>query len=293
VAAQTISIEEAAERLGVHYMTIYRYVRTGRLPAEHEGGRWRIRPRDLALVSSAATRPAPPARQGGATRRGGKAERGSASLSRATHRLRDRLIAGDAAGAWSIIESALMAGTPGDVYLQLLGPCLRTIGDEWERGRISVADEHRATAVALGIIGRLSPLFKRRGRRRPGLVLLAGAEGDPHAIPLAMVADVLRREGFDVIHLGADVPAEPLVAMATAADLCAVGLSASTTPGVVKAGRAVRELHRRVPGVPVMLGGPAVQSEKVARQAGADGWAPDAAAAAQLFLSHALSGRRA
>jgi excisionase family DNA binding protein len=293
VAAQTITIEEAAERLGVHYMTIYRYVRTGRLPAGHEGGRWRIRPRDLALVAPPATRATASTRQGGPARQSGKAERGTASLSKAVDRLRDRLIAGDAAGAWSIIESALMAGTPADVYLELLGPCLRKIGDEWDQGRISVADEHRATAVALGITGRLSPLFKRRGRRRPGLVLLAGAEGDPHAIPLAMVADVLRAEGFDVIHLGADVPAGPLVAMAAAADLCAVGLSASTTQGVAKAGRAVGELHRSVPGVPVMLGGPAVQSEKVAKQAGADGWAADAAAAAELFLSRARSGRRA
>jgi excisionase family DNA binding protein len=287
VAAQTISIEEAAERLGVHYMTIYRYVRTGRLPAGHEGGRWRIRPRDLALVSAPGTRAASP------TRQSDRGEREKASLARAVHRLSDRLIAGDTAGAWSIIESALLAGTPGEVYLQLLGPCLRAIGDEWQQGRISVADEHRATAVALGIVGRLSPLFKRRGRRRPGLVLLAGAEGDPHAIPLAMVSDLLRAEGFDVIHLGADVPAGPLVAMAAAADLCAVGLSASTTQGVAKAGRAVGELHRRVPGVPVMLGGPAVRSEKVAIQAGADGWAADAAAAAELFLSRTRSGRRA
>jgi excisionase family DNA binding protein len=281
---QTISIEEAAERLGVHYMTIYRYVRTGRLLATTRGGRRRIRPRDLALVSAASTRAAAPATQGG---------RGAASLSMAVDRLRDRLIAGDAAGAWSIIESALLAGTPGDVYLRLLGPCLATIADGWEQGRISLADEHRATAVALGTMGRLSPLFKRRGRRRPGLVLLAGAEGDPHAIPLAMVADLLRAEGFDVIHLGAAVPAEPPVAMAAAADLCAVGLSVSTTHGVAKARRAVGELHRRVPGVPVMLGGPAVRHEKGARQAGADGWAPDAAAAAELFLGHARGGRRA
>jgi excisionase family DNA binding protein len=280
VEAQTISIEEAADHLGVHYMTIYRYVRIGRLPAERRAGRWRIRPEDLVLVSPQVMGAASP------TRHRGAGERGAASLARATQRLRDRLVAGDDAGAWIIVESALMAGTPSDVYLQLLGPCLRTIGDEWKRGRISVADEHRATVVALGIVGRLGPLFRRRGRRRPGLVLLAGAEGDPHALPLAMVADHLRAEGLDVIHLGADVPVDTLVKMAAAIDLSAVALSASTTPSVAKAGRAVDELHRRMPGVPVMLGGPAVPTEKVARRAGADGWAPDGASAAELFLSH-------
>jgi MerR family transcriptional regulator, light-induced transcriptional regulator len=287
MAAETISIEEAADRLGVHYMTIYRYVRLGRLPADRVGGRWRIRPKDLALVSpsiiGAAAR----------TRHRGEGKRGADSLAKASRRLRDRLVAGDAGGAWLIVESALLAGTPSDVYLQLLGPCLRMIGDEWERGRISIADEHRATAVALGVVGRLSPLFGRRGRRRPGLVLLAGAEGDSHSIPLAMVADHVRAEGLDVIHLGADVPVDTVVTMAAAVDVSAVGLSASTPPGVVNASRAVDELHRLRPGVPVMLGGPAVPNAKAALRAGADGWAPDGASAAELFLSHKRVGRPA
>jgi MerR family transcriptional regulator, light-induced transcriptional regulator len=287
VDGETLSIDEAATRLGVHYMTVYRYVRIGRLPADRLGGRWRIRPEDLVLVSPSVV---------GASRKPqprGEGERSSELLAGATGRLRDRLIDGDPAGAWIIVENALMAGSPSDVYLHLLAPCLRTIGDGWERGLISIADEHRATAVALGIVGRLGPLFWRRGRRRPGLVLLAGAEGDSHAIPLAMLADHLRAEGFDAIDLGANVPLDALTTMAAAADLAAVGLSASTTSAVVTLGRAVEELHRRLPGVPVLLGGPAVSTEKVARQAGADGWAPDAAGAAALFLSHTRSGTRA
>lgn len=279
----TVTIEEAAARLGVHYMTIYRYLRIGQLPADRQGGRWRIRTEDLSLVSPAEANAAPrPGR--------GEAGPGARSLARATDRLKDRLLAGDSSGAWMLIERALMAGTPSDVYLRLLGPCLRTIGDDWESGRITIADEHRATAAALGIVGRLSPLFRRRGRRRPGLILLAGAEGDPHFIPLAMVADHLRAEGFEVSHLGADVPVDTLVAVAAAGECRAVGLSASTKAGVVAAGQAVHALQRRVPGVPVMLGGPAVRSEKVARRAGADGWAPDAAGAAELFLTHSRSG---
>lgn len=287
VAVETLSIEEAADRLGVHYMTIYRYVRIGRLPAERRQGRWQIRASDLERVA------APSSRGTRAPEPRSSRRRGTDAWARSTLRLRDRLLAGDASGAWAIIESALMAGTPGDVHLRLLAPCLEQIGDEWEGGRITVADEHRATAVALGIVGRLGPLFARRGRRRPGSVLLAGAEGDPHAIPLAMVADHLRAEGFDVIHLGANVPVHTLVTMASAADLTAVGISASTAAGVTNAARAVRQMHRRRPGVPVLLGGPAVRNERAAREAGADGWAADAAAAAQLFVQHQPSPRPA
>ena len=37
-----VTLHEAAKRLGVHYMTAYRYVRTGRLPAERDGAHWLI-----------------------------------------------------------------------------------------------------------------------------------------------------------------------------------------------------------------------------------------------------------
>jgi excisionase family DNA binding protein len=48
--AEPISLQEAVGRLGVHYMTAYRYVRTGRLPAQRDGVQWWIDPRDLDLV---------------------------------------------------------------------------------------------------------------------------------------------------------------------------------------------------------------------------------------------------
>lgn len=273
MASETLSIEEAADRLGLHYMTVYRYVRTGRLPAEYRGGRWHIRPEHLV----AATRQEAPRRS--------PVRRRPAGLDRASEQLLDRLVAGDSVGAWRVVEQALMAGSPSDIYLRVLGPCLRTIGDRWEAGLLTVADEHRATAVAIGLVGRLSPMFARPGRRRPGSVLLAGAEDDFHAIPLMMVADLLRAEGINVIQLGADVPVSSLVTMAGAADLTAIGLSASTDQAVRQAGRAIVQLHQRVPGVPVMLGGPAVGSPEAARAVGADGWAPDAAAAVELTLS--------
>ena len=42
-----LTLHEAADRLGVHYMTVYRRVRLGMLPARKVGGTWRIDPVDL------------------------------------------------------------------------------------------------------------------------------------------------------------------------------------------------------------------------------------------------------
>ncbi|MDA8046757.1 MAG: cobalamin-dependent protein [Actinomycetota bacterium] len=273
---EALTIEQAAHHLGVHYMTVYRYIRTGRLPAEYRDGRWHIHPGDLAQVQKGG-RPRPPAD-------GRPVRRGPATAGSGAERMLGRLVTGDSAGAWLIAEQSLLAGGPDDVYLGVLAPCLRTIGDMWADGRLTVADEHRATVLALGIVGRLGPLFGRRGRRRPGQVLLAGVEGDPHAIPVIMVSDLLRADGYEVVQLGADVPLDTLVASAASrAQLLAIGLSAGTTRTLERAGKAVAGLHHARPGVPVFLGGPAVPDEAAARAVGADGWAADAAGAVELI----------
>lgn len=263
-----LSIDEVAQRLGVHYMTVYRYVRIGRLPAERRHGRWQIDPAHVDSLTSGSARSV-----------------GRAGLTPAVDRLVDRLVSGDGPGAWSIVETALLSGTPTDVHVELLGPALRSVGEGWQEGRLSIADEHRATVLALGIVGRLGPLFARRGRPRPGSVLLAGAEGDHHAIPLLMLGDVLRGAGFGVVQLGADVPVPTLVAMAAPADLAAVGLSASTDEGAANLERAIAELRRHAPGVPLLAGGPAIASEKSALRLGADGWAPEAASAVEAVTA--------
>ena len=61
-----LTLAEAAQELGVHYMTVYRYVRTGRLPARQVAGEWQIEPADLARFREQATAPARGARTRGA-----------------------------------------------------------------------------------------------------------------------------------------------------------------------------------------------------------------------------------
>ena len=127
---ESLSLKECAERLGVHYMTVYRYVRLGMLPAHKEGAEWRVDPSDLDALRSGSRVPS---------------ARGRAPW---PERLKARLVAGDEAGAWQVVEAAMASGLePKDVYLELIGPALRTVGDEWAHGEGTIAEEHRATAI--------------------------------------------------------------------------------------------------------------------------------------------------
>jgi excisionase family DNA binding protein len=267
---RVLSLEEAAERLGVHYMTAYRYVRLGRLPARQVNGRWTVRASDVAAF---ARPPATPRRA-----------KGEPKFSRYRERLLARLLDGDEAGAWGVVETALASGAqPRDVYLTALAPALREVGDQWADGTISVADEHRASAVASRLVGRLGPRFVRRGRRR-GTVVLGGAPGDEHGLPAAILADLLRGEGYAVVDHGANTPSDSFVSAARAADaLVAVGVSVATSGNERSVRSVVRALHRAVPGVPVLVGGPAVPDHDTARTMGGEGWAADGAGVATLL----------
>ena len=259
-----VTLHDAAERLGVHYMTAYRYVRMGRLDAVQEDGRWWVRQRDI----DGFARRSPAAEAG----------RGRTSFGRQRERLQRRLLAGDEAGAWAVLETARAAGARGrDVYVQLLAPVMRKIGDDWSEGAIEVADEHLATVTVQRLLGRLSQQLGPRGRRR-GTLVLGVVPGDTHALPVGLLAGVARAEGYDVLDLGADTPVESFAHMVRGADrLLAVGVSAST-PGREQQLADVVAAVRKETDVPVLVGGHAVD-EQLAAKVGADGWAPDAALA--------------
>ena len=189
-----LTLQEAADLLGVHYMTAYRYVRTGRLPGTRVGAHWHVRHADLDKIAAAA-----PAGRNAATRRAPKKDY--------VRRLTSLLVQGDEAEAWRLLQAALgSAYSPEDLYFDVLGPAMRRVGDDWATGRLDVADEHRATVVMYRLVGRLGPLFARRGTTR-GAIVLGAPVGDPHGLATALVADPLRGRGFSITDLGANTPA--------------------------------------------------------------------------------------
>lgn len=198
-------------------------------------------------------------------------------------RFRRRLLVGDRFGAKSVIEASLTAGTdPVGVYVDVVAPAMREIGEGWAAGAIGVAEEHRAAVIVSQVLAVLDSRFSRRGRRR-GVVVAGAVPGERHALPLRIVADVARLSGYEVHDLGADVPVGSFVdAAADAMPLLAVAVSA-TTPGNDDAVRStVDALHDRLD-VPVLVGGGAVADAAASAALGGDGWAPDARAAVQLL----------
>lgn len=262
VTAADLTLNEAAELLGVHYMTAYRYVRLGFLQATKVGGCWRVAHSDLEAYRASVT----------------PADRGVRRRAPWASRLESRLVAGDTRGAWGVVEAALAAGAELDeVYLDLISPAMHSIGTRWAAGELDVSVEHRATGIVFRLIGRLGPRFARRGRTR-GVVLLGSPEGERHSLPIALLADLLRGEGWEVSDLGADLPHESFVHAAQhAPDLVAVGVSVTSMGCLGAAAELLSALRRAVVGdIYLAVGGLAVHDGHHAHVLGADGWARSA-----------------
>ena len=102
-----LTLHEAADRLGVHYMTVYRHVRLGMLPARKVGGSWRVDPADVAAVQPPGGPTRPPAR--GAAAAPSKASKPRRRAPWA-ERLAQRMLAGDGTGSWQVVEAAMASG---------------------------------------------------------------------------------------------------------------------------------------------------------------------------------------
>jgi len=257
-----MTIQEVADALGVHYMTAYRYVRQGRLPATRRGAEWRVHPSDVAALTTTG-------------------RRGTARADADSEALERRMVAGDGQGAWWLLQSHLGGGLdPSGVLTEMVVPALRSIGDRWTSGEISIAEEHRATAVAQRVIGHLGMQFGRRGKDR-GTVALAAPSGDLHVLPVAIVADLLRWRGFDVLELGGNAPAAALgEAVAAERRLLAVGIVSTVSGCDSEVALSASSVRAAVPGIPVFIGGGAVSSESHAHGMGADVWTGPGADAA-------------
>ena len=175
-----------------------------------------------------------------------------------TRRYLDAALAGDRREALRLMMTdGVERGVPvPDLYLKVIQPAQAEVGRRWQANEISVAQEHVATAVSQLVV---SHLYHHIPRAQPNgrLVLVACAQGELHELGARMAADFLEMAGFDVVFLGANVPAGSLARMVEQMRPDLVVVSAATTlcfPGLREMVRALREAD---PDVPVAVGGSA------------------------------------
>ncbi|PWI12942.1 cobalamin-binding protein [Streptomyces sp. Act143] len=203
-------------------------------------------------------------------------------------RLWNAVAAGDEHTATDVVLRALDEGLdPETVLLDVIATVQVRVGEEWAANRISVAQEHAATAINERAVTALALHPTARPTPSRGRITVACVDGEWHALPARLLAEVLRLRGWQVDYLGAQVPAPHLISHLHTTKADAVALS-SSIPTRLPAAHAAITACQAI-GVPVLVGGAAFGSDgRYAQLLGAQAWAPDARAAADRLAEGPL-----
>jgi methanogenic corrinoid protein MtbC1 len=159
----------------------------------------------------------------------------------------------DELASW-VLEQALADAERVDVYDGLLFHAMTLVGERWESGQWSVAEEHLASQTLLRALDRIRPRLGPEGRIGP-LAVLGGVAGEQHMLGLVCLGHLLTERGWTVSNLGADVPTPDLVRFLARNEARLLALSASDPErldALADAIHAARATRRRLP---ILVGG--------------------------------------
>lgn len=184
----------------------------------------------------------------------------------------------DGLGASDFVLQMFDEGTPVPrITAEVLGPAQVRVGELWQNGEWSVADEHAATAVTEAAVLALAQAARPRGAPQQPHIVVACVEGEWHTLPARMAAVVAASPGTRVTVLGPSLPADQLARRLSNGDVDLLALSCTMPTNLLGAARCIAVAHEQK--VPVLVGGRAFGDSPLRAQAlGADGWSNDPAA---------------
>jgi corrinoid protein of di/trimethylamine methyltransferase len=187
-----------------------------------------------------------------------------------------------------LVKEALAEGaTAQEILNEGMIKAMAAVGEAFKNDEIFVPEMLMAARAMKAGVEVLTPHLKEVGAEPIGKVIIGTVAGDLHDIGKNLVAMMIEGAGFDVLDLGVDVPAEKFVEAINAnpdAQILALSSLLTTTLPASKATIEAVVAAGLRDKVKIMVGGAPVTQE-FADEIGADGYAEDAASAAELAKS--------
>ncbi len=160
-------------------------------------------------------------------------------------------LAFDARRAEEVLNQAFAMYPTETVCIEILQQGMSMIGSEWYSDRVTVQQEHFASALAVRRLETLITLTPRPTRSQT--VLIGCPPGEWHTFPVLLLNMLLRRSRLNVVYLGANIPIERLEETAAAIQPNLVVLAAQqlTTAAALRPAA----LALRAKGIPAAYGG--------------------------------------
>ena len=195
--------------------------------------------------------------------------------------LAENLINGKAPEVKKLTEEALADGVaPGEVLNDGLIKGMSVVGERFKNNEFYVPEVLIAARAMHAGMDILKPALAASGVKPIGRIMLGTVKGDLHDIGKNLVAMMMEGAGFEVVDLGIDVSPEQFVESAKdGGGVIAMSALLTTTMTAMKTTVEALEEAGVRDDVKILIGGAPV-TQNYADEIGADGYARDAASAA-------------
>lgn len=194
----------------------------------------------------------------------------------------ENLMKGKANDVKALVEQALNDGVPpGDVLNEGLLAGMGVIGQRFKKNEVYVPEVLIAARAMKAGMAILQPRLAGSGVEPRGIAVVGTVKGDLHDIGKNLVCMMLEGGGFKVVDAGIDVSPEKFIAVAKENNAKLIGVSALLTTTMTNMKAVVDAVKESDLDAKVMIGGAPV-TQAFCDEIGADGYAADAASAADL-----------
>ena len=140
----------------------------------------------------------------------------------------------------------------------VLLPAMKEVGDKFGAGELILPFVLQSAEVMKKTVAHLENYLEKVEGVTKGTVVIATVYGDVHDIGKNLVKTILANNGYTVVDLGKQVPAETIITKAVEVNATAIGLSALLVSTSKQMPLIINELHRRGLKFPVLVGGAAI-----------------------------------
>lgn len=280
-----LTSKEVAHLLGVSEASIKRWADRGVLPPiKTAGGHRRFRPEEVANFQRKKglggglhqTSPPQPSRASSPAHKSAIQGKKSKLLKKDREAAQESLFAALIEGrvevaAAMLLKSYLYERQLAAIFDQLLSFPLRRIGELWNEGKLTIAQEHIATRTALTalqILHRGIEVAELNGR----LAICCGTENDFHELGVQFTQILLESEGWSVLNLGPNTPFFALTEAMIEKNARLVCVSSTILHNPDRAAREYKEFSERATqsGVRIVLGGAGFSGSAIRKRFPAD-----------------------
>lgn len=204
------------------------------------------------------------------------------------------LFSGKAPEVQRLTEEAIASGR--DVHEVLndgLIAGMNVVGEDFKRNRVYLPEVVLAARAMKAGMTVLNPLLTAQQGEGDsmGTLVMGTVKGDLHDIGKNLVLMMAEGAGFKCVNLGTNISAQEFIAAVKEHDATLLGMSALLTTTMIYMKTVITEMEAAELGhVKICVGGAPV-TQLFADEIGADGYAPDAATAVDLFKELASESR--